>query len=91
MKYIVAVFTLFLLAGCDDSDVKDAEGETPVKFVSCRLSEKDCVVSARFEDLDRCQSYKAWTETSCEQISTPGQMICTRDRSTASDTSYCTL
>ena len=49
MKYIMAVFTLFLLAGCDDSDVKEAKGETPVKFVSCRLSEKDCVVSARLK------------------------------------------
>jgi hypothetical protein len=81
---------LLLLAGCKTS-FKDAKGETPVKFVSCPLGEKDCVVSARFGDLDRCQSYKAWTEMSCNQTSTPARMICTRDRSTESDASYCTL
>ena len=94
MKNIMAVFTLALLTGCENSRTVKGEGETPAKFVSCPLGEKkECFVAARFQDLDRCESYKAWAEMFCDQTSSPGQMICSRDRSIGNELSVsrCTL
>ena len=95
MKNVMAIFTLILLTGCENSrTVKGAEGETPAKFVTCPLGEKeDCFVYARFRDLDRCENYKAWANMSCDQTSSPGQMICARDRSKGNELSVsrCTL
>lgn len=91
-KYIPLTFALVLVAGCENRSIlKNAKGETPVKFVICSAGETGCVVSARFGNLEACERHKAWAEMLCDEISTPGQMICRKDRGTQISTAYCTF
>jgi hypothetical protein len=90
MKYTTVV-TLFFLAGCESSsNVKNADGETPVKYVICSAGETNCFVAARFKDLPGCESYKDWSEMLCDRISIPGQITCRKDRGLSMvDDTYC--
>lgn len=94
MKYITILLTLLLLAGCENSSssgVKNASGETPVKYVICSQGETNCFVAARFKDLDGCQSHKDWADMLCDKLSTPGKMTCTQDNGPKIGVAYCTL
>jgi len=94
MKYITAIFILLFLIGCEStnsSDVKNANGATPVKFVICSLGETNCFVAARFKDLDSCQSHKDWADMLCDKISNPGKMTCTKETAPQIAVAYCTL
>ncbi len=95
MKHITHIFSLLLLAGCENSNssgVKDANGETSIKYVICSQGETNCFVDARFKDLDGCQSHKDWADMLCDKISTPGKMICTQDNGPRIGVvTYCTL
>lgn len=90
---LVALAFAVVTAGCggDIADgVKNAGGETPVKYVICAPGEKSCFVAARFKDLDGCQSHKDWSEMLCDKVSTPGKMVCTANSSSVAS-AYCTL
>ncbi len=90
----VFLITLLLVVACADSPsdgVKNAKGETPVKYVICSQGEKSCFVSARFKDLDSCQSHKDWADMLCDKQSTPGKMVCSKDRGVSAAVAYCTL
>lgn len=90
---LVALTFAVTAAGCDGGaadGVKNAVGETPVKYVICSPGEKSCFVAARFKDLDSCQSHKGWSEMLCDEISTPGKMVCTSNSSSIAS-AYCTL
>lgn len=79
MRYIVTIMTLLLFAGCGNASstgVKDAKGETPVKYVICGLGETHCFVAARFKDLDGCESHKRWADMLCDSTSNSGKMVC---------------
>ncbi|WP_156480469.1 hypothetical protein [Aquipseudomonas alcaligenes] len=89
-----AFVVLAILTGCtagNDGGVKNAKGETPVKYVICSPGEKSCFVAARFKDLDSCQSHKEWSEMLCDKNSTPGKMVCTKDNGPQVASAYCTL
>jgi hypothetical protein len=93
MKKIFLI-PLLLVVACTDSTsdgVKNAKGETPVKYVICSQGEKSCFVAARFKDLDSCQSHKDWADMLCDKQSTPGKMVCTKDRGISVAVAYCTL
>lgn len=94
MKYITVLLTLLLLASCENSSsngVKNASGETPVKYVICSQGETNCFVAARFKDLDGCQSHKDWADMLCDKLSTPGKVTCTQDNGPKIGVAYCTL
>ena len=94
MKYIAVVIILFLFNGCESassSGVKSATGETPAKYVICSQGETDCFVSARFKDLDGCQSHKDWADMLCDKMSIPGKMTCAQDNGPKIVVAYCTL
>ena len=95
MKISRCVFaTLAILSGCSDGDangVKNAKGETPVKYVICSPGEKSCFVAARFKDLDSCHSHKEWSEMLCDKNSSPGKMMCTQAAGSQIASAYCTL
>lgn len=95
-KYMVhlfkfAILSLMLLVGCSDGGggVKSAKGDTPVKYVICSSGEQNCFVSARFTDLNSCESHKDWAEMLCDKKSNPGNMTCTIDTLPKVAFSYC--
>jgi hypothetical protein len=93
MKYI-ALFIFILLAGCGSSSssgVKDATGETPVKYVICSPNETGCFIAARFKDIAGCESHKEWADMLCDSYSQPGQMICKQHTDSRIGVGYCTL
>jgi hypothetical protein len=94
-RYILALPFLLFLGGCNPRDdaqgVKGAKGETPVKYVICGAAETNCLIAARFKDLDGCESHKKWSEMLCDSVSQPGKMICETDRGASIAFSYCTL
>ena len=94
MKFnFFAVALVIATVGCSGGTgdgIKNATGETSVKYVICAPGEKSCFVAARFKDLDSCQSHKDWSEMLCDKVSMPGKMACTVDKS-AFASAYCTL
>lgn len=93
MRKIILI-PLLLVVACTDSPsegVKNAKGETPVKYVICSQGEKSCFVAARFKDLDSCQSHKDWADMLCDKQSTPGKMVCAKDLGVSVAVAYCTL
>ena len=94
MKLNLIAFLLVLVTvGCGGGvvdGVKNATGETPIKYVICSPGEKSCFVSARFKDLDSCQSHKDWSEMLCDKVTTPGEMVCKANTSSVAS-AYCTL
>ncbi len=91
MKKIILV-AVMLLSGCSGGSshgVKDAVGETSVKFIICSQAEKNCFISARFRDLDGCRNYKQWAEMVCQTDAGTGQMVC--DKAKRRAFSYCVL
>jgi hypothetical protein len=93
MKLLFVFLVVALGYGCSAGEVgvKDASGDTPVRYVICSVGEKNCFVAARFKDLDACQSHKDWADMLCDSRSKPGVMICTRDSGESIATAYCTL
>jgi hypothetical protein len=94
MKYIVPVFILLFLVGCERStltEVKSASGKTPVKYVICSQGDSNCLVAARFKDLDKCQSYKDWADMRCDQIFMPVKMTCVQNDGPKVGVTYCTM
>jgi hypothetical protein len=90
----IAAFAAFLaLAGCDGgtSGVKSAKGETPAKYVICGAGESNCFVTARFKDLEACQSHKDWADMLCDSKTNPGVMVCRKDTGATIAMAYCTL
>ncbi len=92
-SFLAVALTVLLLSACTGEDaggVKDAKGETTVRYVICGAGETNCFVSARFKDLDGCESHKRWSEMLCDSRSQPGKMICEKDSGTQIAFSYCT-
>jgi hypothetical protein len=89
---IYALIPLLFFVGCGDgtSGVKDAKGETPVKYVICGPGERNCFVAARFSDIEGCENHKNWSVMLCDSKSKPGTMVCTTDTEQIAAT-YCTL
>lgn len=90
---LVVCVLVVIVAGCDGGmvdGVKNANGETPVKYVICAPGEKSCFVAARFKDLESCQSHKDWSEMLCDKVTTPGKMVCIAKISSVA-AAYCTL
>lgn len=92
---LYALVLLTSLAGCSGNSssdgVKNAKGDTPVKYIVCSPGEKSCFVAARFNDLDSCQNHKNWSEMLCDSRSSPGKMVCTKDNGPTVSVAYCTL
>lgn len=94
MEKLVLISILLFLASCNDSKthgVIDAKGDTPVKLVLCGAGESNCFVSARFKDLDGCESHKKWGEMLCDSVSNPEKMTCVKDAGAKLTYTYCTL
>lgn len=89
---LLPCLTLLLLAACDQSGggVKGAKGDTLVRYVICGAGESNCFVTARFKDLDACQSYKTWAEMLCDSKSTLDEMVCRKDPGPNIGFAYCT-
>jgi hypothetical protein len=93
MKYIATLLLFIFLSGCgveSSSDVKNAKGDTPVKYIICAPTGLDCLVSARFDNLDSCQSHKEWADMLCDKTSSLGQMTC-KENTHKIAVAYCTL
>jgi hypothetical protein len=93
MTRYLALLIVFALTACDTgrTGVKDAKGETPVKYVICGAGETNCFIAARFKDLDACQSHKNWSEMLCDSRAKPGEMSCRKDPGPMIGVAYCTL
>lgn len=89
---LIAIVTL-LLAACSQGSggVKEAKGDTPVKYVICGLGESDCFIAARFKDLASCEAHKVWSGMLCDSRSTVGEMHCREDSGPSVGVAYCTL
>lgn len=93
-NFFYVLIPLFIILGCSKENsggVKDARGETPVKYVICGQGESNCFVAARFKDIDGCESHKNWADMLCDSRSNPGKMVCTKDADTAFAVAFCTL
>jgi len=93
-KKIPVLALVLLLAGCgggNSEGIKGAKGETPIRYVICGVGESNCFVSARFKDIDGCESHKKWSEMLCDSRSNPTKMICEKDNGAQIAFSYCTL
>ena len=94
MKISYHYLFLILLTGCESStssDLKHAEGETPVKYVICSPLETNCFIAARFKDISACQSHQEWADMLCDKLSAPGKMTCTQNNGSKIGVGYCTL
>ena len=79
---LIPSILLGLLAGCTDDQShrnrpETAQGDTPIRYVICSSSGGGCFVSARFNDLDSCESHKKWSGMLCDSKSDPNKMVCT--------------
>ncbi len=71
-------------AGASDlkpESIRNAEGETQVRFVYCIISTNKCRVIARFDDMDSCGLFWRFYNSYCDSVSTPGQINCRREDS----------
>lgn len=89
---VYALIPLLFLLGCSNgnSDVKNAKGETPVKYVICGSGESNCFVAARFSDIDGCESHKNLSVMLCDSKSNPRVVTCTTSSEQVA-VAYCTL
>ena len=87
------ILAAFTLTACNTADggVNGAQGDTPAKYVICSAGEQNCFISARFKDLDSCQSHKNWSEMLCDSRTQPGVMLCRKDSAPSIAVAYCTL
>jgi|APFre7841882630_1041343.scaffolds.fasta_scaffold197642_1 hypothetical protein len=101
MRYLKLPIAYLLLAavwvivGCGGGNmrsggVKDAKGETPVKYVLCKWREQNCFVAARFSDLESCENYKKWSAMDCDSQSKSGRILCTPIFQGDVGAAYCT-
>jgi len=79
-QYSIIILNFFIL-GCI---------ETPVKFYNCNSQYKNCILSARFDDLESCEWHKVFFEAYCDYISVPGKIICDITKTSDISSSYCT-
>lgn len=90
---ILCCVTGILLSGCGNdkntNSPQAATGETPIRYVLCGNGDKFCFVSARFKDMESCESHKEWSISRCDKVSQPGMIICTKDPLASG--AYCTL
>ena len=94
MKYITIFLILLIFVSCENQSVrgiKNANDETPIRYVICSQGGTNCFVAARFKDLDGCEDHKYWADMLCDKFSTPGKMICTQDKYPKLGVAYCTL
>lgn len=92
LKICFYILMIFASAGCSrEQGVAGARGETPVRYVICGIGETNCFVSARFKDLDSCESHRNWSEMLCDSRSVPDTMVCKKDKGPSIGYAYCTL
>lgn len=94
MKTTFYIILPLVIASCSSEyadGVKNAKGETPVRYVICSQGEKSCFVAARFNDIDSCLSHKNWAEMLCDSKTSPEKLVCTKPSGDLSAFAYCTL
>ena len=88
---------LFQVSWADDADpdtVKNADGDTPVKYVYCLLDKGTCEVTARFDSMDACERHQIITNSYCDWRNRDTEVTCeVRDSPLrgAKFESYCTF
>jgi hypothetical protein len=90
-KIIWMMLWLPLLVSCDKlgEGAKNAKDETPMKYVVCSPGEKDCVLMARFKDMEACYSYKKKEEMVCTRVPGKEEMNCKKELSPIEKEAHC--
>jgi hypothetical protein len=86
---MIALAALFGACAKHAERPQDASGDTPVKFVNCDGTGRECFVTARFDDLDSCERYDRFSSAYCDSVSMPGKIICDTTRASAMSKGYC--
>jgi hypothetical protein len=94
MRQIWSVtFAILLVASapaCWGATPQSASGDTPVRYVICRVGNTDCEVFARFRNRSQCEDFRVFSEMSCDHQSVPGMITCKpTPRVTGAPHGYC--
>jgi hypothetical protein len=74
----------------DPEKIRNASGETPVRFVYCFLKDDKCEVLARFKNMYECERHWEIYNSYCDRKSTPGVISCRRQDSPLKDVEFST-
>lgn len=66
---------------------EQATGATPVRYVVCNAAGRNCLVAARYWDMDACKKHQRFWKGLCDF--TPGRIECSVVESSPIATSYC--
>jgi hypothetical protein len=70
-------------------DREGLEGDLPVTFKVCDAGHTDCVVAARFMDMQSCQSHLKLSSMLCDSKSDPRKITCREQAASQSTTAIC--
>lgn len=94
LALVLGSTTAFLTA-CDGTPISStslapatAKGDTPVRFIVCMYGDVNCRVMARFDGLGSCEVHKDFANTNCDFDTTPGKIICIKDKGRAERTVF---
>lgn len=76
------VLILVTVTACErekdaDTGPGSAKGDIPIRHISCDGVGIECIVTARFDSLDSCESHDRWANMLCDSHSSPSEMVCT--------------
>jgi len=93
-QQLLLAIGLALLLGCASSDSRSARvtnaeiSDTPVQYIFCASINADCIVTARFNDLNSCESYKRYRNMLCDK-SNSDTMTCKTAAELGTSATYC--
>jgi len=76
----------------NEERIRNAAGDTPVRFVYCYIRNDRCEVWARFRNMYECERHWQIFNSYCDRVSIPGKINCRREDSPLKDvefSSYC--
>jgi len=83
---LLIILSTFLISSCGNSSNEDG---FLVKYQLCDISSENCKTLVKFKSLDDCGRYLKFETSYCDEVSTPGKLICDLSERSKLTTSYC--
>ncbi len=81
MKFLLILIILLTTSGCDQ--------KTPIKYMVCDTSYKNCILIGKFKDIETCEWVKERQSWHCDSVSLKGKATCITDQKSSTSISYC--
>jgi hypothetical protein len=85
----VLVIIVSCVAAAWAATPQSASGDTPVRYVICKVGNTDCEVFARFRNRSECEDFREISGMSCDRRSVPGTITCKAGPSVTGARAYC--